>query len=109
MDIGETSYAMVLADDLDGNGYLDLLMATMNGNLYAFQTAALYHPDAVWPSQVQPFSPAIHSVIDRPRGSESNARPCTLACLPGCQILLYRPPWDFPEAHLSDSNLEFEL
>ena len=52
VDIGETSYAMVLADDLDGNGQLDLLMATMNGNLYAFQSAAPFHPDAAWPSQV---------------------------------------------------------
>lgn len=52
VDIGETSYAMVLADDLNGNGQLDLLLATMNGNLYAFQTTAPADPDATWPAQV---------------------------------------------------------
>ena len=31
VDIGETAYAMVLADDLDGDSRLDLLLATMNG------------------------------------------------------------------------------
>ena len=43
---------MVLADDLDGNGQLDLLLATMNGNLYAFQSLAPAEPEAIWPSQV---------------------------------------------------------
>lgn len=52
VDIGETSYAMVLADDLDGNGQLDLLLATMNGNLYAFQSRAPALPEAVWPSEM---------------------------------------------------------
>lgn len=52
VDIGETAYAMVLADDLNGNGEIDLLMATMNGNLYAFQSTAAALPDATWPSQV---------------------------------------------------------
>ena len=51
VDIGETAYAMVLADDLDGNGRLDLLLATMNGNLYAFQSAAPADPQATWPAQ----------------------------------------------------------
>ena len=55
VDIGETSYAMVLADDLNGNGQLDLLLATMNGNLYAFQTTAPADPDATWPAQVNSF------------------------------------------------------
>lgn len=54
VDIGETSYARVLADDLDGNGQLDLLLATMNGNLYAFQSRAPAPPEAVWPSEVIP-------------------------------------------------------
>ncbi len=31
LDLGESSYAQVLADDLDGNGRLDLLVATTNG------------------------------------------------------------------------------
>jgi hypothetical protein len=57
-DIGETSYGMVLADDLDGDGRLELLVATMNGNVYAFDTWQRYHPLKAWPSQVglpQPF------------------------------------------------------
>ncbi len=49
---------MVLADDLDGNGQLDLLLATMNGNLYAFQTTAPATPDAIWPAQARCFSVA---------------------------------------------------
>ena len=43
---------MVLADDLDGNGRLDLVVSTMNGNVYAFETPAKYHPLKAWPSQV---------------------------------------------------------
>ncbi|KAL3137120.1 hypothetical protein ABBQ32_006695 [Trebouxia sp. C0010 RCD-2024] len=52
MDFGEQSYSMVLADDLDGNGRLDLLVTTMNGNLYALETSALYHPMKAWTSVV---------------------------------------------------------
>lgn len=52
VDIGETSYSMVLADDLDGNGHLDLLVTTMNGMVYAFETRANYHPLRTWTSQV---------------------------------------------------------
>lgn len=54
MDIGETSYSMVLADDLNGDGRTDLLVTTMNGNVYAFQTGARHHPLASWTSQVCP-------------------------------------------------------
>lgn len=53
VDIGEVSYAMVLADDLNGNGKMDLLVSTMNGNVYAFETASEYHPLKVWNSQLQ--------------------------------------------------------
>mmetsp|Transcript_4558 Transcript_4558/g.9807 ORF Transcript_4558/g.9807 Transcript_4558/m.9807 type:complete len:1070 (-) Transcript_4558:202-3411(-) len=52
VDIGETSYSMVLADDLDGNGRLDLLVTTMNGNVYMFETPSEYHPLKAWTSQV---------------------------------------------------------
>eukprot|EP01026_Neomeris_dumetosa_P062169 TRINITY_DN5875_c0_g1_i5.p2 TRINITY_DN5875_c0_g1~~TRINITY_DN5875_c0_g1_i5.p2 ORF type:complete len:341 (+),score=48.23 TRINITY_DN5875_c0_g1_i5:216-1238(+) len=51
VDIGEVSYTMVLADDLTGNGKLDLLVSTMNGNLYAYETPADYHPLRVQQSQ----------------------------------------------------------
>lgn len=46
------SRSMVLADDLDGNGRLDLLVSTMNGNVYMFETPAVYHPLKTWPQQV---------------------------------------------------------
>jgi hypothetical protein len=43
---------MVLADDLDNNGRLDLLVSTMNGNVYCFETPSEYHPLKTWTSQV---------------------------------------------------------
>jgi hypothetical protein len=55
VDIGETSYSGVLADDLDNNGLLDLVVTTMNGNVYGFQTSATYHPLKAWTSQVRRF------------------------------------------------------
>ncbi|GIL56325.1 hypothetical protein Vafri_11699 [Volvox africanus] len=51
-DVGETSYAAVLVDDIDGDGMLELLSTTMNGNVYAFETGAPYHPLKTWTSQV---------------------------------------------------------
>lgn len=52
VDIGETSYSMVLADDLDNNGKLDLVVTTMNGVVYCFETQAKYHPLKTWTSQM---------------------------------------------------------
>ena len=57
VDIGETSYAMALADDLDGDGRTDLVVATMNGVVYCFEAAASrFHPLHAWPAQV-PWAP----------------------------------------------------
>lgn len=56
MDFGEQSYSMVLADDLDQNGRMDLLVSTMNGNLYALETSAAYHPMKSWTSAVSHHS-----------------------------------------------------
>ncbi|XP_043702205.1 protein DEFECTIVE IN EXINE FORMATION 1-like isoform X2 [Telopea speciosissima] len=62
VDIGETSYSMVLADnidagelgdDLDGGGDLDLIVTTMNGNVFCFSTQAPYHPLKAWRSPNQ--------------------------------------------------------
>ncbi|KXZ42251.1 hypothetical protein GPECTOR_175g219 [Gonium pectorale] len=50
-DMGETSYAAVLVDDLDGDGALELLATTMSGNVYAWETGAPYHPLKTWTSQ----------------------------------------------------------
>lgn len=44
--------SMVLTDDLDNNGRMDLLVSTMNGNVYAFETSSPYHPLKAWPQQV---------------------------------------------------------
>eukprot|EP00898_Chlorokybus_atmophyticus_P003628 jgi/Chlat1/4266/Chrsp29S04370 len=52
LDVGETAYSMVLADDVDNNGYLDLIVTTMNGNVLCFETPAKYHPLKAWPAQV---------------------------------------------------------
>ena len=35
---------MVLADNVDGGDDLDLIVTTMNGNVYCFQTPAPHHP-----------------------------------------------------------------
>ena len=51
--MGEHSYTQVLADDLTGNGYLDLLLSTMNGNLYCFETDTSYAPLRTWRSANQ--------------------------------------------------------
>ncbi|RDY02353.1 Protein DEFECTIVE IN EXINE FORMATION 1, partial [Mucuna pruriens] len=38
VDIGETSYSMVLADNVDGGDDLDLIVTTMNGNAWRMPT-----------------------------------------------------------------------
>ena len=44
-DIGETSYGMPLVEDLTGDGKMNVVVATMNGNVYAFDAAdAAHHP-----------------------------------------------------------------
>ena len=45
VDIGEVSYAMPLADDLDGNGLLEIVIATVNGNIFVFEMPhSRFHP-----------------------------------------------------------------
>lgn len=53
IDIGETSYSMVLADNVDGGDDLDLIVTTMNGNVFCFSTPAPHHPMKTWTSQTQ--------------------------------------------------------
>jgi len=50
-DIGENSYSMVLADDLTGNGKMDLVVTTMNGNVIVLGTDTPYHPLKAWTSR----------------------------------------------------------
>ncbi|XP_052176758.1 protein DEFECTIVE IN EXINE FORMATION 1-like isoform X2 [Diospyros lotus] len=44
VDIAETSYSMVLADNVDGGDDLDLIVTTMNGNVFCFSTSTPHHP-----------------------------------------------------------------
>jgi hypothetical protein len=44
---------MVLADDITGNGKLDLVVTTQHGNVYLLGTEAPYHPLNTWTSQNQ--------------------------------------------------------
>ncbi|KAF8042349.1 hypothetical protein BT93_A0848 [Corymbia citriodora subsp. variegata] len=53
VDIGETSYSMVLADNVDGGDDLDLIVTTMNGNVFCFSTPAPHHPLKAWRSVYQ--------------------------------------------------------
>lgn len=55
VDIGEASYTSVLIDDVDGTGQLDLVVSTMNGNIYMLGTEAPYHPLKTWTAQVGRF------------------------------------------------------
>ncbi|XP_061344418.1 protein DEFECTIVE IN EXINE FORMATION 1 [Gastrolobium bilobum] len=48
VDIGETSYSMVLADNVDGGDDLDLVVTTMNGNVFCFSTPSPHHPLKAW-------------------------------------------------------------
>lgn len=53
VDIGETSYSMVLAENVDGGDDLDLIVTTMNGNVFCFSTPAPHHPLKGWRSTDQ--------------------------------------------------------
>ncbi|KAJ6865196.1 protein DEFECTIVE IN EXINE FORMATION 1-like isoform X1 [Populus alba x Populus x berolinensis] len=53
VDIGETSYSMVLADNVDGGDDLDLIVSTMNGNVFCFSTPVPHHPLKAWRSSNQ--------------------------------------------------------
>ncbi|KAH7657080.1 Lambda-carrageenase protein [Dioscorea alata] len=53
VDIGETSYSMVLADNVDGGDDLDLIVTTMNGNVFCFSTPSPHHPLKEWRSPNQ--------------------------------------------------------
>ncbi|XP_072960620.1 protein DEFECTIVE IN EXINE FORMATION 1-like [Typha angustifolia] len=50
VDVGETSYSMVLADNVDGGDDLDLVVTTMNGNVFCFSTPSPHHPLKAWRS-----------------------------------------------------------
>lgn len=53
IDIDEKSSSMVLADDITGNGQMDLLVTTINGGVYVFETQTPYTPMNAWPSKTK--------------------------------------------------------
>lgn len=50
-DIGEKAYSMVLADDVTGNGQMDLIVSTMNGNIINLGTEVPYDAMKSWTSR----------------------------------------------------------
>lgn len=44
LDIGELCDSSILVDDMNGDGYLDLIISTLNGNIYTFSTQSKYKP-----------------------------------------------------------------
>ncbi len=48
IDIGESSYSMVLVDDFLGNNKLQLVTTSRNGNIFVLGTDIPYHPLKTW-------------------------------------------------------------
>ena len=58
IDLGEKSYSMVLADDLTGNGLMDLVVTTISGGVTVFETKTPFHPLKAWPRRLKSFNGA---------------------------------------------------
>lgn len=50
VDVGESTHAAVLADDVDSNGSLDLLVTTLSGLVYCFETGTGFDALKTWPA-----------------------------------------------------------
>lgn len=50
IDVGEHVYCVPLLDDITGDGYLDLLVGTLNGQLLLFESSIPYDPRNSWTS-----------------------------------------------------------
>lgn len=61
LDIGEKSDSMVLADDLTGNGVLDLVVTTLAGGVYVYSTETPFTPLKAWPSRIKALNGATAS------------------------------------------------
>ena len=75
IDVGEASYSMVLADDMDANGHMELIVTTMHGNVYCFETQAPYDPLLAWPSQVCLISQSNHCFLGNSPGGSIRINP----------------------------------
>ena len=53
LDIGEKSTTMVLADDITGNGLVDLVVTTMSGSVLVYATETPFHPLKAWTSRTK--------------------------------------------------------
>ena len=50
IDIGDHIYSLPLIEDVDSDGYLDLLLTTLSGEALLFETTIPYHPLNAWAS-----------------------------------------------------------
>ena len=63
IDLGEKSFSMVLADDITGNGKLDLIVTTVSGSVNVFETSTPFHPLKQWlskPHSINGFTASVH-------------------------------------------------
>ena len=85
IDLDEKSSSMVLAADITGNGVMDLLVTTINGGVYVFETATPYTPTNAWPSKTKGVNGAsasgnyvgvfIEPAFRRPRDIQGDTMP----------------------------------
>jgi len=63
VDIGETMYGQPLAEDVDGDGRLELIVTTMNGNVLCLATPWAHHALLAWPAQAPDGNPAARAGV----------------------------------------------
>jgi hypothetical protein len=56
IDLSESSYSMVVADDVNNDGLLDLVVGTLSGTVAVFETNTKFHPLKSWTGAIQSFN-----------------------------------------------------